>query len=288
MTKQLVIIADMEGASGIFERNREACLHEEIFPSQSLWRDYGRSCITSDVLAVCEAAKEFGIEDIMLYDMHFAGCAEPNIEIEKLPANVRLFDTPNREMHWSRIRGQAAWEPFGIITVGQHARNGEPNAYFPHTIHTPPIAALYINGIHVAEIGEAVMSFCGTPYIANIGCAASHKEAKELSAQVSCISVKDKKKGWEPSPEETFPIIYRGVLDALKDWKNKTAYRFEGPAVRCELHLTDGYYFDAPGAYPWAGEFEKQKAIWATPDIESALSLFWHVHDFIRKPAQTH
>lgn len=103
--------------------------------------------------------------------------------MEKLPPNVKLFDPPNRETHWSRIRGQAAREPFGIITVGQHGRNGVKNAYFPHTIHTPPIEAFYVNGIHIAEIGQAVMSFCGTPYIANIGCAASHMEAKEISAR---------------------------------------------------------------------------------------------------------
>lgn len=282
--KQLVIMADMEGASGIFEQNKEALWHEEMYPDKSLWREYGRSCITSDVLAVCKAAEKFGIEDIMLCDMHFAGCAEPNVEIEKLPSNVRLFDTPNREVHWSRIRGQAAWEPFGIITVGQHAREGEPNAYFPHTIHTPPIEAFYVNGIHTAEIGQAVMCFCGTPYIANIGCAASHKEAKELSAQVSCISVKDKQRNWEPSHEETFPIIYNGVLDALKDHHNKTAYSFEDTdGIQCELVLSDGYFFNDPNDYPWAGEFDKQKAVWVAPDIESALAIFWYAHNFIRK-----
>lgn len=200
--KQLIVIADMEGASGIFERNRAAMRHEEMFPEETLWRSCGRSCITSDVLAVCNAANDFGIDEILLYDEHFAGCKESNIETEKLPKNVRLFDLPDRCCFWSRIRGQAAWEPFGIITVGQHARNGEPNAYFPHTIHTPPLESVYINGIHAAEIGQSVMCFSGTPYIANIGCAASHKEAKELSPNVSCITVKDKSKGYEPSAEE--------------------------------------------------------------------------------------
>lgn len=283
MKRQLIIAADMEGASGIFERNREALWHEEMRPDKTLWREYGRSCITSDVLAVCQAAKDFGIEDIMLYDMHFAGCAEHNVEIDKLPPGVRIFDTPNREAHWSRIRGQAAWEPFGIITVGQHARYGEENAYFPHTIHTPPIDAFYVNGIHAAEIGQTVMCFHGTPYIANIGCAASHKEARELSAQVSCISVKDKKSGWEPTPRETHPIIYNGVLDALNDHRNKTAYHVEDGKVSCELLLSDGYCFNAPDDYPWAGRFEKQKAVWTAVDIESALTIFWRAHDFIKK-----
>lgn len=280
--KQLIVIADMEGASGIFYSNKEACWHEEMYSQNTLWRTYGRSCITSDVLAVCNAAIDSGIEDILLYDMHYAGCSESNIELEKLPPNVRIFDLPNREILWSRIRGQSAIEPYGIVTVGQHARNGEVNAYFPHTIHTPPIEAFYINGIHVAEIGESVMCFSGVPYIANIGCAASHKEALELSSNVSCITVKDQSRRWEPTPEETYPLIYNGMIDALKDYPSKTAYPYFNHYI-CELHLTDDHYFEVPDSFPWKGTFNRTTATWEAHDIETSLSLFWQVHDYIKK-----
>lgn len=282
LMKQLIVIADMEGASGIFESNRAAICHEEMFPDNKEWRDYGRKCITSDVVAVCNAANDAGIEDILLFDMHYAGCKEFNIELDKLPPNVRVFDVPNREMHWSRIRGQAAFEPYGIVTVGQHARNGEDNAYFPHTIHTPPIESFYINGIHVAEIGESVMLFTGTPYIANIGCAASHKEARELSSNVTCITVKDKSKNWEPTSEETYPLIYNSMIDAFNDYKNKTAFPYSDSYV-CELNLSKDYYFNVPDSYPWKGTFDERTARWETHDIECALGLFWKVHDYIAK-----
>lgn len=283
--KQLIVIADMEGASGIFDANREACRHEELYPRYKLWRVYGRSCITSDVLAVCNAAVDAGIDDILLYDMHFAGCTESNVELDKLPACVRVFDLPNRETLWDRIRGQAAMEPYGIITVGQHARNGEANAYFPHTIHTPPIESFFINGIHVAEIGESVMCFSGVPYIANIGCAASHKEALELSPEVSCITVKDKAKHWEPLPEDTYPLIYAGVRKALGDYESKTAFP---PLDRyvCKLNLTEDHFFDAPDDFPWKGTFDGRSAQWEAHDILTALSLFWQVHNYIRKHTQ--
>lgn len=280
--KQLIVIADMEGASGIFDSNSEACLHEEMYPQHTLWRSYGRSCITSDVLAVCNAAIDSEIDDILLYDMHYAGCRESNIELEKLPSCVRVFDLHAREMHWSRIRGQAAREPYGIVTVGQHARNGEANAYFPHTIHTPPIDSFYINGIHVAEIGEAVMSFCDIPYIANIGCAASHREALELSPHVTCITVKDKSAKWEPAPEETYPIIYENMLDALNDYDNKTAYPHSDKYI-CRLNLTEGFYFDEPDNFPWKGEFDHRTAIWEAHDMETSLSLFWRVQNHIKQ-----
>jgi D-aminopeptidase len=137
MKKQIVIIADMEGASGIFDGNRDAVIH-----GSSLWREYGKKCITSDVLAVCQAANECEIDEILIYDEHFAGEPEYNIIIDELPENIKLFNTWNRCFDWRRIRGQADLELFGLITVGQHARYGEPNAYFPHTIQSPPIKAL--------------------------------------------------------------------------------------------------------------------------------------------------
>ena len=91
MLKQLVIVCDMEGASGIFERNRESMRH-----GSKEWREHGRLCLTSDVKAVCQAANESGIDEILIYDGHYAGDPEPNLIIGDLPPNVRLFDTYNR------------------------------------------------------------------------------------------------------------------------------------------------------------------------------------------------
>lgn len=279
--KQLIVIADMEGASGIFDSNKEACWHEEMYPQGTLWRTQGRACITSDVLAVCNAAVDMGIEDILLYDMHFSGCSEYNVMLEKLPPQVRVFDLELRGTDWGRIRGQAATYPYGIVTVGQHARNGEPDAYFAHTIHTPPIESFWINGIHVAEIGESVMCFSGVPFIANVGCAASHKEAMELSSAVSCITVKDKKAGWEPSPEETYPIIYDGIKKALNDYQRKAAYP-EQEIYLCKMYLTDGYHFESPENFSWKGSFTRQCAAWETHDIQTALNLFGEIHKYIK------
>jgi len=109
--KLLIVIADMEGASGIFDRNKEAVHH-----GSDLWRSHGRQCLTSDVLAVCDATNECGIGEIYLYDSHCAGDPKFNIKLEVLPLNVKVFDTPDRCFFWRRIRGQAAQEPFGLIT----------------------------------------------------------------------------------------------------------------------------------------------------------------------------
>lgn len=202
--------------------------------------------------------------------------------LERLPENVRVFDLPKRRFYWRRIRGQAVWEPLGIVTVGQHARYGTENAFFPHTIQSPPIRGFWVNGLHIAEIGMAVLSFHGTPYIANVGCAASHEEARELSSKVACISVKDKAKSWKPSPEETFPLIRDGVYQALMDLEQRTPFRMDGPCT-CAMELTEGYRFLPPAHQSWKGAFSADRATWEAPSVEIALELFDLVRDCIEK-----
>ncbi|NBG88658.1 M55 family metallopeptidase [Isachenkonia alkalipeptolytica] len=179
------------------------------------------------------------------------------------------------------MRGQAKTKPFGLITVGQHARNGEENAYFPHTIQSPPIKGLWFNDMHIAEIGMAVLNFQGVKYIANIGCEASRKEAKELSEKVKHISVKDKSQGWEPGVEETYAIIKDGVLEALKNSKKSEGVVFQAPYT-FKLELCKNYYFQEPKEISWKGEFTKKDAIWEAPSIEIGWELFNYVRNHIR------
>jgi len=276
--RQLIIVADMEGASGIFDENRSW-----NWNGGDDWREYGRECITSDALAVVNAAIDFGIDDILLYDGHFAGNPEFNIILEKLPSIVRVFNVLNRCFDWRRIRGQAEQNPFGIITFGQHARFGEKNAYFDHTIQSPPIKNLFWNGIHIAEIGSAVLSFHNVPYLANIGCAASMREALELSDKIVTIPIKDMTKSWEPSPQETYPIIYNGVMKALRNAENATCIPFDGGPHNFSMELCDGYVFDTTANINWKGAVGKTKAEWEAPSVEIGLELFNCVRGLLRE-----
>lgn len=247
-----------------------------------MWREYGRYCITSDVLAVCNAANDSGIDDIMLYDIHYAGCKEYNVMLEKLPSNVRVFDVPNRSFLWRRLRGQAAWKPYGLITVGAHAMNGIENAYFPHSIQTPPIESIILNGRPIGEVSMEVHNFNDMPYIANIGCAASHDEALGLSKNVSCITVKDKAKKFEPTYEEAFAIIYDGVCSALKEYDKKECCTYTG---FCEfaVNLCEGFHFEAPNRISWKGSFDERTAFFEAPSVEIGFEILDIVREMIRR-----
>lgn len=275
--RQLILVADMEGASGISEANLSW-----VWNGGDDWRKYGRHCITSDALAVCNAAVDFGIDDILLYDGHCAGNPEGNIMLDKLPSAVRVFDVPNRCFDWRRIRGQANQFPFGLITFGQHARYGTPNAYAPHTIQSPPIKNFFVNGMHIAEIGSAVLNFYNTPYLANIGCQASMPEALELSDAIITIPVKDKAKNWVPSPEKTYSFIYDGVTEALEKANQAKTAALAAPFM-FSLELCEGYVFDNDSNISWKGFFESNKAYWQAPSLEIGFELFNYVRAGLRK-----
>jgi len=277
--KQLILCADMEGASGIFDKQKSW-----LFNGDENWRAHGRSCITSDTLAVCQAAVDFGIDDILLYDGHFAGDPEFNIILEHLPPIVRVFDVPNRCFDWRRIRGQAASHPFGIITLGQHARRGEPNAYFPHTIQSPPIKNFLVNGLHIAELGSAVLNFDQTPYLANIGCQASMKEALELSKSIITIPVKDKAINWEPTPQETYPLIYDGVIRALQTAEQAEIVTLIPPYL-FSMELCDGFMFDTTTEISWIGSVEARQATWTAPSLEIGFETFNYVRALLTNTA---
>jgi D-aminopeptidase len=275
LKKQIIVYVDMEGASGIFEHNSGAFIH-----GSALWHEYGRKCITSDVLAVCEAANECKIDEILIYDGHFAGNPEHNIIIKDLPKNIKLFDTWNRCFDWRRIRGQADLEPFGLITAGQHARYGEADAYFPHTIQSPPIKSLYINDKKIAEIGMCAYNFFGIKYIANIGCMASMAEAKEVSPKITCIPVKDKKNKWEPDFSDTFPIIKENLINAINDIENKEKIEIDEPCI-FKMEICDNFIFKKPDKISWKGIFSEKEAFWEAPTAEIGFELFNFARDCI-------
>lgn len=126
------------------------------------------------------------------------------------------------------------------------------------------------------------LSFRGSKYIANIGCHASHKEAREISPNVTCITVKNKKEGWEPSPSETYPIIKREVAEAIRAIDQKDVIAISEPCY-FSMELMEGYYFASPEAFPWKGSFTDTVATWEAPSIEMGLELFNYVRDCIKK-----
>ena len=71
------------------------------------------------------------------------------------------------------------------------------------------------------------------------------------------------------------------IKEAMNDYQRKVPYP-EQEMYSCKMYLTDGYHFESPRKFSWRGTFSNQCAAWETHDIQTALSLFWKVHEYIK------
>lgn len=232
--KQLYILCDLEGASQISDANRKAMHY-----GSELWHKEGRGFITSDVKAVCEAALEFGIDETIINDEHDMGHKEPNLLVRELPGNVTVLKRPAMP---GAARKKFKPAPFGMVFVGMHARYGG-GGFAPHTIQSPPIGSIKVNGIEMGEIGLELAQFEGVPLLAVSGEQAACREAAALCPHVVQIPVKSLEKGWFPTAAEMYPLIKQGVLQALHRRDQADALHIQ-PPFEFSMSVTETHFFD--------------------------------------------
>lgn len=286
--RQLYILCDLEGASQISPANKTAMHY-----GSALWQQEGRGFITSDLKAVCEAANEFGIDEIIINDDHDSGHKKPNVLVQELPRNVRMVKRPHmpgtpRKM----VRGELC----GIIIVGQHAMYGG-GGFAPHTIQSPPIEAVTINGIKVGEIGLELALFMDAKLLAIVGDEAAAKEARVLCPHVVTIPVKSLERNWFPQAKENYPVIKEKVLQALRQREHAEGLHLD-PPYRFWLKVTENFIFDSEKRFflrwlakpyffgRYQGRMEGREAFWQAKTIVGGLSALQATRLFVKKRAQ--
>jgi len=282
---QLYILCDLEGASQISPENRKA-----MYYGSEVWQKEGRRFITSDVKAVCEAANEFGIDEIILNDSHDNGHREPNVLVKELPDNVRVVRRPylpGKPRH--RVRG----ELYGVIIVGQHAMHGG-GGFAPHTIQSPPIGEVTLNGSEVGEIGLELALFMDARLLAVVGEQAAVEEAKALCPNTVGIPVKSLEKNWFPLASETRTVIRDKTLEALRRRDEANVLHLE-PPFRFTLKTTETYSFDPKKRFflRWLskliffglckGRLSETEASWQTKTIIGGLYALHCTRGFMKK-----
>ncbi len=280
----LYILCDMEGASGISPANRKAMRH-----GSAEWHSGGRRFVTSDVKAVCEAANESGIDEIVIEDEHDNGKRTPNLLVTDLPANARVLGRPHLP---GKARKAIHGEPFGMIFVGQHAMAGG-GGFAPHTI-CPQIGAVTLNGLRVGEIGIELATFMGAPLLAVVGEEAAVTEAKALCPHVVGIPVKSLERNWFPPADETHATIREEVLAALRA-RDRASGLDVKPPFRFTMAPAAGYVFDSERKMPlrwltrlfyfgiYKGRLDAHEAAWETKTILRGLYVLHCARMFLRK-----
>ena len=75
---RLFLSVDLEGITGVVKRNE---LLEGSYYEQA------RQWMTNDVLAVCEAAMDFGVTEFVIADSHYQA---QNLHLDQLPSCAQL------------------------------------------------------------------------------------------------------------------------------------------------------------------------------------------------------
>jgi len=175
--------------------------------------------------------------------------------------------------------------------VGQHAMYGG-GGFAPHTIQSPPIGRVEINGTAVSELGMELALFRDTRFLAVIGDAAAVREAQALCPGVSGFAVKDLDKGRFPTAPETFPGIKETVARALS-LRDEAPCLALHPPFRIAMSTVDGWHFDPEARFPgqrvarfwfrrlYGGAFREGRAEWGGKRLVSCIGLVYMMRMFI-------
>lgn len=137
---KLYIVADMEGIAGVVSEEE---LGEYKHGNSE---DYQKARIqfTNEVLAVCEAALESGVEEIIVNDFHGNG---RNLLLEKFPPEVLIIRGGFRKTAGYDLLDSSY---LGLVILGAHAKSNTFDSVLAHT---------YTNKVEFELFGEPLGEF---------------------------------------------------------------------------------------------------------------------------------
>jgi D-amino peptidase len=122
----VLIAADMEGIAGIEG-------YGDCLPSHPAAYARGRQLMTDEVLAVVEALRAGGVEEISVGDWHMVGT---NIERERMPEGVEvrpIADLALNEAEPSFTKAAGGGALDAVVLIGHHAKTPSPRGFSSHT-----------------------------------------------------------------------------------------------------------------------------------------------------------
>ena len=176
--RKIHIRCDMEGVAGVVGMPQVTPSH----PEYALAREW----FMAELLALVEGLLEGGAGDVSVYDEHWFG---RNIDIARLPAGVRAFcGKPPYRADWA---GGLDASTDCLILHGLHSMEGAGHL-LSHT-YEPDFKAIYLNGVHVGEIGveTAIAGDWGVPLALVAADSAGAAEARALVPGVAVVVTKN-------------------------------------------------------------------------------------------------
>lgn len=232
---KILIIADIEGASGVDDYNQIAPMLSKKGYEECIIN------ICKDISAAVNGLKSAGAKKIDVFDGHGNG---GNIRKSLLPYDVDIIKSDLISL--SKMNYDA------LVLIGQHACAGTSNGFLSHSFGID--YALSINGKPVGEIETISWLFGtnGTPLIFITGDDAAIREAKHFFDEVNCVSVKDSVSRHETicKPiEKTEKLIGDSSKDSLLNISKTEPQILEGD-ITLEIEFTKPEVAAAMGKIP--------------------------------------
>ena len=205
--KRLYISADIEGVAAVASAEQTGVSGFEY--------QQAREWMTNEVIAACEAAFEFGIEEIVISDSH--GNAQ-NLLPDVLPDKVQLVRGWPRPL--GMMEGIDQGEYDAALLLGYHTGARDLSGVMAHTLSGRAFRDVKLNGQSASEtvISAAIAAHYQVPVIMVSGDDAYSEHAQSVFDTVETATVK-----WACSttstrsllPREACALIHEKVATAL-------------------------------------------------------------------------
>ncbi len=218
---RLYISADMEGTAGVASWT-------QVDPKNTTEYPYYRRCMSLEVRAAIEGAREAGVTGVLINDSH---SAMRNVMWDELPDDVRMIYGNRKPFSMS----EGAEGGFGAaFFTGYHAGAGEADGACEHTYSPDTIYAVRVNGIRCSEalLNAAVLGLAGVPVVLITGDRTTVEGAKAHLPWITGVAIKESIGRFATdslSPGEARRRIREGARSAIERLADARPFVFDPP-----------------------------------------------------------
>ncbi|MEY8355599.1 M55 family metallopeptidase [Lachnospiraceae bacterium 54-53] len=218
---KLFISADIEGCAGV-------SFADETHKNEACYQRFAEQ-MTKEVTAVCEAAFEAGVEEIVVKDGH--GDAS-NIDPLSMPPHVVLIRGKSGHPYNMMYGLDSSFD--AALFVGYHAAAGDPGFSLSHT-STGNSRQIFLNGRIMSEfvLNSYTAASLGVPVILISGDEAICDSTRETVPGITCVKTK---RGTGGAAYCVSPVE---ILEELKG-KTKEALKH---LEECRISLPDAFEY---------------------------------------------
>lgn len=238
---RLYVSADIEGIPGV--------VSPESGRVGGFDHDWACNAMTDSVLAVCTAARDLGVEEVIVSDSHGNG---QSIRHERLPDFVQLIRSWPRPL--GMMQGIEAGPFAGAVLLGYHAGAGSLRGLLAHTMSSEFIHEIRLNSQVASEarISAALAGEFGVPIVMVVGDDVTVAETSAFLPDAATATTKisyGSRSAMSPSPTVSNARITQALRIALERRERIAPLRIVGP-VELQIRLRTSFVAEWLGYMP--------------------------------------